>query len=254
MYCSKCGKKVVDTDAFCGSCGNQLKEDGTNQAKVEKRLIDGQIKEFGIVILYTGLILAFGIFSRTKMFVFAFDESTIIQFMDKMLLLSDASYELSGLENLFHICLWIFRIGLFVYLGAMIFFFVNRRRVARVCSVAGFICNIITIIIVLFSVFVYADEFGMFYRGSDYAFEFFARFIKESFYIYIVLNIALLICGFCVPDTDENIEMKLSEKDKILLEMAAEHRAKENGWICGKCGERNEGFAVICRICGSSKK
>lgn len=26
MYCSKCGKKVEDTDVFCGGCGNQLKE------------------------------------------------------------------------------------------------------------------------------------------------------------------------------------------------------------------------------------
>ncbi len=258
MYCSKCGKKVEETSVFCDGCGNLLKESETKQAKVDKRekyFMDEQLKAFLGIIMYVVLVLAFWFFSRANMFDFAFGELTLPQFLDKLIYISNMSQELEGFKGVCQVLLWVFRIGLFAYLFVLIFVFMNKRKTVRIITIAGFICNAVVVMAILIGLFLCVEELaGLFYVGVDDVFGFIKQCLKESFYLYGILNVMLLVCSLMAFETDENIEVKLSEKDKILLEMAEEHRAKENGWNCKKCGEKNESFTMICRGCGTSKE
>lgn len=199
MYCSKCGKKVEETSVFCDGCGNPLKESETNQAKADKRekyFMDKQLKTFLGIIIYVILVLAFWLFSRANMFDFAFEELTLSQFWDMLIYISDMSQELAGFKVVCQFLVWVFRIGLFAYLGAVLLVFINRTREAKSCIAVGFICNLVVVLAVLIGMFICADDLaGSLYMRVDDVFGLFRECLKKSFYLYAVLNVALLLCG-----------------------------------------------------------
>lgn len=41
MICSKCGKECKDTETFCGSCGNRLKEENSTAPKIDLSQAEG---------------------------------------------------------------------------------------------------------------------------------------------------------------------------------------------------------------------
>jgi len=253
MYCSKCGKELSDNDLFCPTCGTKV---GSTEQRVEEprenRTIAFQFSEQevkGLIYKLIYIVLIYFVWRQSQKGMFEINRNypvSIDGLMDQVYFFKQYAEESLLVAK---ICYWCFKIAIFGYVAAAVLALLQREEKAKTLSNIGFLLHLSIILYTLRGIVIVLENWGFgVVRVSEVL-----EILSEEFWIYVALNIIIVICGarffanenFASQDSDESYS--ILNDDKL-----QSRKLSSTEWRCPECGRINSNFFIVCS-CGCTK-
>lgn len=253
MYCSKCGKEIKDSDLFCPACGTKV---GSAEQRVEEprenRTIAFQFSELEVKwlifkLIYIALIYFVWRQSQKGMFVIGdYYWLSIDGLMDQVFSFKQYAGESVLIAKL---CYWCFKIAIYGYVAAAVLALIQKEEMAKTLSGIGFMLHLPIILYSFSGIRCILEKWGISMVRFSEVFD----ALDEEFWIYVVLNMVIVICSSYFFN-NVNLARNYSGKSYSILNesMIEPKKMKVGDWSCVECGKTNASYVHTCS-CGCSK-
>lgn len=248
MYCSKCGKEMDEKAVFCSSCGKKVGSSVQQQEKelvnsgFEIRFTEQETKWLILKIIY--IILVCFVWYQAQKEMFDIDGYMGLSIENLMENVIDEKQYLDESTLIARLCYWSFRIGLIGYILAAALALLQKEDVAQTLSIWSFVCQL--------PIFAYTIKGVMIVYNRAYLADA-MRVVNEEFWIYLVLNIFVFICGYCFFNNISVAKRYRRKSYTILNGNMNEVKMPGTGeWRCIDCGKIHANYVHTCS-CGYNR-
>lgn len=253
MYCSKCGKEISDKDVFCSGCGTQIGNVEQPAKNVQEngaitfKFSEQEVKRLIFKLIYVALIYLIWCQSKKAMFeIDSYYWLNIDGLMDQVFSFKQYAGESVLIAK---VCYWCFEIAIFGYIAAAILALIQKEKLAKTLSEIGFILHLPIMLYSLRGVMVVMRNWGF---GMVQFSKVFGA-LSEEFWIYIALNIAIVIYGTYFFGKVTFSRQDINKATTVLKGGKVEsNEISSTEWQCKECGKINAYYLHVCS-CGCRK-